>query len=87
MPRGVWKDPGKRSAAAKKAAAHRKSKPRGPYGVRVLTEADSAKLRAIAAKIGAARASGDAAPLANPGELGARIDAVLGALDARDRGR
>lgn len=82
MPRGVWKDRGKRSAAAKKSAAHRPNKPRGPYGMRVVPEAVGERMRAIAARLEAARplASADG-PLPTPGEVGARIDAVLGQLE------
>lgn len=85
MPRGQWKDRSKRSAAARKAAAHRPNKPRGPYGMRVLPEDVKLRLRAISERLESATplAPPDG-PLPTPGEVGARIDAVLGELDKRE---
>ena len=82
MPRGVWNDKSKRSAAARKSAAHRPNKPRGPYGMRVLPDDVKDRLRAISAKLDAATPLAPAdGPLPTPGEVGARIDAVLEQLD------
>ncbi|NYT42301.1 hypothetical protein HZY97_16130 [Sphingomonas sp. R-74633] len=85
MPKGAWKDRTKRSAAAKKSAAHRPNKPRGPYGMRVLPEDVKLRMRAIAERLEAGNPLAPAdGPLPTPGEVGARIDAVLGKLDKRE---
>ncbi|GAA0749619.1 hypothetical protein [Sphingomonas trueperi] len=79
MTKGKWVDSSKRSEAARKGAARRKYKPRGPYGARKQPEAVKQRLREIAARCGAAPPIDDRLP--TPGELAQRIDAVLEAVE------
>lgn len=94
MPRGVWKDSSasKRSEAAKKAAASRARRVAAGVPVRrsrggggELGEAASARLREIAARVGAARGKGSEFVAETPGAVAERIDAVLNALEAKRR--
>jgi hypothetical protein len=89
MPRGVWKDrdPAKRSEAARKAAASRARRDvpaRRPRGVGAQGEDVSARLREIADRV-KSRAEGgwidEGAVLPKPGEVAARIDVVLAAVE------
>ncbi len=93
MPKGVWKDrdPAKRSEAAKKAAASRSRRAatgvplKRPRGMAPLSDAEAARFREIGKRI-AARAPGDAGFVAEtPGAVGARVDAVLAAMEASKR--
>ena len=79
MTKGKWVDSSKRSEAARKGAARRKYKPRGPYGARKQPEAVKQRLREIAARCGATPSIDDRLP--TPGEVAQRIDAVLEAVE------